>query len=206
MQFRTKLLSSAYFPPVIFFSEIAHSQKNILDISENYEKQSYRNRCRILGSNGVQALSVPVKKFSSGKTCIKDIRVDYSQDWQTVHRRAIAAAYSKSPFYEFYIHAFEPFFSREYEFLWDLNLDIIQTVFAELEEQMNLKIDSFDANIDENYTDLRHIIHPKKEQHSPTLHANRPYTQVFFDRFDFIPNLSILDLLFNKGSETFLYL
>ena len=107
------LVSTAYLPPVEYFSLISHADEIYVEREENYLKQSYRNRCYILSSHGRQLLSVPVYLGSQHKTPVKEIRIDYSKRWQQVHLRAITASYSSSPYFQFYFENIEKIISRK---------------------------------------------------------------------------------------------
>ena len=201
-QFNNAILSTAYFPPVQYFSKILNYDNIIIEQHENYTKQTYRNRCEILSPNGKQTLSIPVIKKSGNKQFIRDVKIDYKNDWQSLHLKALKTAYLSSPFFEYYIDSVLSFFKKKYIFLFDINLEIIDTILSEL--QINKSLNFTKAyKTDYDYPDFRNSIHPKekfqiKDKSSKTL----KYPQVFFEKFDFIPNLSILDLLFNEGPNT----
>jgi hypothetical protein len=191
------LLSTGYFPPIQYFSKLLKYNEITLDRYENYEKQSYRNRCHILSANGILSLSIPIKKSMSPKTLIIDTKIDYTENWQTLHLRAISSAYNSSPFHEFYIDALMPFFEKKFEFLFDFNLQIINKLAEEMEINLQIAFSkSFQTNSEE--LDLRDKIHPKKTFEDSDFTIKK-YTQVFSEKFGFTPNLSILDLLFNEG-------
>lgn len=200
---KTSLISTAYFPPIQYFHEIANSDVILLERHENYIKQSYRNRCKILSANGVQTLSIPIKKKSGQKTKILDTRIDYSENWQSVHFKAIATAYQKSPFYEFYIDAFMKFFKNKYKFLFDFNRQIIETLISEIELDKKINFTDKYENLCPDKTDLRNIIHPKSKKND---FSCKKYQQVFNNKFNFVDNLSIIDLLFNEGTNTYSFL
>ena len=197
-----KIFSTAYFPPVQYFSQIVNSEKIIIEKYENYSKQSYRNRCEILSPNGKQTLSIPVIKKSGQKQLIKDVKIDYKTDWQSICLKSLKTAYLSSPFFEFYIDALMPFFEKRFTFLFDYNFEILQIILSEL--QIEKEIQFTEKYIKEYpFPDFRNSIHPKKKfQTADTNFPTRKYTQVFFDKYEFIPNLSILDLLFNEGPNT----
>jgi hypothetical protein len=115
------LVSTAYLPPVEYFSVISGADNILIEREENYIKQTYRNRCYILSAHGPQLLSVPVYLGSLHKTGIKDIRIDYSKRWQQVHLRAMTASYNSSPYFEFYFENFEKIILKNKNFLLDLN-------------------------------------------------------------------------------------
>jgi len=199
------ILSTAYYPPVRYFSEIYRSSEIYIEAHENYTRQTYRNRCSVLSGNGKLSLSVPIKNISGSKQKITDIKIDYSSDWQRIHIHAIRSAYGKSPFYDFYIDSLlEPISDSKQEFLFELNLKIITTINHIL--KINKKIElttSYLAKYNTDINDYRHSIHPKKTENNL---VEKRYIQTFSDRFGFISNLSILDLIFNTGPESTDYL
>ncbi len=190
-----KIFSAAYFPSIGYFSELINSETVIIEKYENYIKQTYRNRCEILSPGGKQTLSIPVVKKSGQKQLIKNVKIDYKNDWQSLHLKSLKTAYLSSPFFEFYIDAFFPFFEKKYTFLLDYNIEILQKLLSELEINKKLTFTE-EYKTEYSFPDFRNLIHPKKNYSKFNF---KKYTQVFFDRFDFVPNLSILDLLFNEG-------
>ncbi len=202
---KTIILSSAYFPPIQYFSKLIHYNNVIIEKHENYSKQSYRNRCIIYAANGLQTLSIPVKK-RSGKIKISDVEIEYVTDWQTIHLRSIDSAYRSSPFYEYYIDALLPIFNKRYKYLFDLNIDIINKILNEIEEESNITFSEKFINLGVEY-DFRELIHPKEKKQIPDPNfIPKKYTQVFSNKYGFQPNLSILDLLFNEGPNTISFL
>ena len=201
-QFNNTILSTAYFPPVQYFSKILNYDNIIIEQHENYTKQSYRNRCEILSPNGIQTLSIPVIKKSGSKQFIKDVKIDYKNDWQSLHLKALKTAYLSSPFFEFYIDALLSFFEKKYTFLFDLNLEIINTILSELQIDISLNFTK-EYKTGYDFPDFRSSIHPK-EKFQIKDHSFKAvkYPQVFFEKFDFVPDLSILDLLFNEGPNS----
>jgi hypothetical protein len=178
-------------------------QKTMIENDEHYSKQSYRNRCCILTTNGPQSLTIPVSKGNQLKTKIKDVRIDYSKAWQLNHWRTITTAYNSSPFFEFYKDELLPFYQKKHDFLFDYNLELIN-LMNEL-TGLNADIEFTGHYVDvasEDQIDYRNSIHPKQRmQQSDALFTPVPYNQVFEEKFGFVPNLSILDLLFNRGPE-----
>ena len=198
---KTAIFSTAYFPSIQYFFEISKYENIIIEKHENYVKQSYRNRCKILSTNGVQTLSIPVKKISGKKILITDTQIDYTENWQQVHYKSIATAYQKSPFYEFFIDAFDKFFTKKYKFLFDFNTEILETLLAELEIDKKISFtEKYEIQI-LNYNDFRNSIHPKNKFDKNF--SGKKYTQVFSNKFNFAGNLSILDLLFNEGTNVY---
>lgn len=195
------LLSTAYFPPVEYFSRISSASKVIIEKEENYIKQTYRNRCRILTANGIQILSVPVMRRSQEKQKIKDILIDYSKRWQQVHMRALISSYSRSPYFQFYFEEFEKVLLEDHRFLLDLNDRLLNQCIEILGIDKSIEYTSYFCAEGSNKNDFRYIISPKK---SPE-YKIRKYSQVFSNN-RFVPGLSILDLIFNMGPESSEYL
>ena len=178
----------------------------LLEQHENFIKQSYRNRCNILAANGVLALSIPLVKPPEIKVNIKDIRIDYKTDWQKQHLKSIESAYRNSPFYEYLIDDFIPIYQKKPQYLFEFNLLLINTVLKIIEIDKKIGFtDNFFVPNDESF-DFRYRIKPKKQSEEITHLANKEYYQVFNSKHPFQPDLSIIDLLFNLGSETYGYL
>ena len=197
------LLSTTYFGPVRYFSKIATFPQIFIEQYENFIKQTYRNRTVILGPNGVIPLIVPVEKGREKKIKIKDLRIAYDEDWQRTHWRTIFSAYNSSPFFEYYADDLEPFFRKKFSFLFDLNQQITESLLNILEIPARLILTEDFEQVSQNCLNFRESINPKVHRNleDPMFHAKH-YTQVFSEKFGFIPDLSILDLLFNEGPST----
>lgn len=198
------LLSTAYFPPVQYLTKFLQYNTVWIEAEENFIKQTYRNRTIILAANGPESLIIPIEKGRSRNQKIKDLRISYDTNWQHIHWQAIVSAYQTSPFFEILQDEFEPYFSKSYSFLLDFNLQILQTILDILEVRPTIKLtEDFEA-IPSDCLNYRDTIHPKPQRALPDPFFNpKKYTQVFDDKFDFTPNLSSLDLLFNCGSESY---
>ena len=198
------ILSSAYLAPVEYYAALAKADKVLLEHCDHYVKQTYRNRCRIATANGTMDLSIPVEKISKEKQLTRDIRISHFTDWQQQHWRSIESAYNSTPFFEYYKDDFLPFYEKKWNFLWDFNLTLLEKVLELIDFNPTIEqTTEFKTNWGENIVDLREKIHPKKT----TDFVEMPrYYQVFEQKFGFIPNLSIIDLLFNMGNETILML
>jgi hypothetical protein len=197
-------LSTASLAPVEYYRILACSDEVWIEQQEHFLKQSYRNRYNIATANGIMALSIPVEKSATGKTLIRDTRIAEHGNWQQQHWKAIESAYSSSPFFEFYADDLRPFYVKKCSFLWDFNLEIqhLITDLIDFEPIIRFTDVYFDESIG-GITDLRNEIHPKKKDY---LSGYRPYYQVFQQKFGFQHNLSIIDLLFNMGNESILFL
>ena len=199
-QYTGILLSTAYFAPVRYFSKLAVYPEIYIEQHENFVKQTYRNRTVILGANGPISLIVPVEKGRQQKIRIKDLRIAYDEEWQRNHWRTIFSAYNSSPFFEYYADDVEMFFRKKHEFLFDFNQQITETILEILEIPVRLKLTEDFEQISENCLNFREQISPKVHLINPDPHfMAEPYTQVFVEKFGFVPDLSILDLLFNEG-------
>ena len=204
------LLSTAYAPPISYFAKLYEYQGKVigLEAQEHYLKQSYRNRCRILSPNGVQALTIPVEQSLSLKTKIRDVRISEHGSWRHLHAQALRTAYGASPFFEYYADELLPFYERRYSFLWDFNEELLRVLIRQLQLEVNWSAtEEFADPADEcpETCDLRYVIHPKK-RHSVAGLMRPPYYQLYQDRFGFVEELSILDLLFEMGPESLLIL
>ena len=201
------LLSTAYFAPIQYYSKLVQFPNMMIEQFENYSKQSYRNRCNIFGANGELALTVPVVKASSKKILTKDVRISYDTDWQKLHWKGIESAYKSSPFYEFYIDDLVRFFDIKWDYLLDFNMEIQSEINSLIELDSTIKkTDDYIENLDQ-LVDFRESIHPKASKSiiDPSF-VSKEYYQVFSDKRGFIENLSILDLLFNMGPDSLMYL
>ncbi len=191
------LLSTAYFPPAEYFSLIKSAGSILIEGEENYIKQTYRNRCKILTSSGVLVLSVPVMKGASLKIAVRDIVIDYSKRWQQVHLRALNSAYNRSPYYQFYFENVEKAIMRNHKYLLDLNDELLRICLDILKIKRGISITASFGPVAGKKNDFRYAITPKKASG----YAPLPYYQVFGEK-GFVPGLSILDLIFNMGPES----
>jgi hypothetical protein len=198
------LLSTAYLPSISYLKALVNSEILRIEQFENYIKQSYRNRCKIYAANGVMSLSIPVILATNKKILIKDVKIDYNVAWQKQHFKSIESAYRTSPFYDYLIDDFIPFYSKEYKFLLDFNLGLLNVILdiIQVDKQILLTEDYLHSPKETN--DLRNFFSPKKE--NPGINELKPYPQVFDHKFGFQPDLSCIDLIFNLGSDAYDYL
>jgi hypothetical protein len=195
------LLTTAYLPPISWFSLLLHHTV-ILEKQETYARQSYRNRCHIYSERGILPLSVPVTRLRGHHTRIDDVQIYNGEKWYLKHWRAIQSAYEASPYFLYYQDELKPFYSGKYQSLWAFNKALTETLCALMDISPRWEVTTTYEKHPENGMDLRQAFSPKK----PLSRDFPPYTQVFSDRHGFLPNLSILDLLFNLGPESKSYL
>jgi len=196
-------LSTAYLAPVQYYTKLASFDEILIETAENYPKQTYRNRCLIASANGVQALTVPVEKPSTLKIPTCDVRISNHGNWRHLHWNALVSAYNMSPFFEYYADDLRPFYEKEYKFLIDYNGVIQATICSLLDIRPRIMHTTGYEQHREN--DFRYVIDPRRPLPDNDF-TPRPYYQVFRDKHGFIPNLSIVDLLFNMGPESILFL
>lgn len=188
-----------YNGPINYFARLVREPEIALEQFDHYTKQTYRNRCKILGPNGVLSLSVPVKKNHGIKCLVRDIRVDYDMPWNKSHWRSMVASYASSPFYEYLSDEMVRFYENKFDFLIDLNQQLLECILGLMGLKIPVVCTSSFKEI-QGASDPRVFIHPKKDETvaDPDFKPVE-YHQVFSDRFGFQSNLSILDLLFNEG-------
>jgi WbqC-like protein family len=176
------ILTTAYLPPTAWFASANQAVGVYLEQHEHFQKGTIRNRCQIAGPNAVQTLSIPLKKGKNSQQTIRDVRIAYEEPWQRNHWRSIQAAYGSAPYFPFFCDKLEPFYTRQFDFLFDYNLALIELLASGLKLQLVLPLtDTYMA------------------ANTELLHDVQPYPQVFEDRFGFRGGLSALDLLMCGG-------
>ncbi|MBQ6958617.1 MAG: WbqC family protein [Bacteroidales bacterium] len=211
--FGESLLATAYLPPVSYFFAIAHSDRVWIEQFENYQKQSWRNRCRILSAAGPEDLSIPVVREERRSRPIRDIRIDYTEPWLQHHIRALAAAYNASAYYDYYADDLIPILESKPVFLFDLNMTLLEKLLELLDIQVPVGLTtSFVkdggglASARSDLFDGRVRIQPKYKGKSllAEFGCEQAYYQVFVNRepsSGFIPDLSVIDLLSAEGPD-----
>lgn len=201
------LLSSAYLPPVQYFAHLQSVEQVWIEQYDHYQKQTYRNRCVIAAPDGPLSLTVPIEKPNTQKAFMRDIRISDHGNWRHLHWNAIESAYNHTPFFEYYKDDFRPFYEKKFDFLVDYNEQLCQLVCQLIDIDTSFqRTESYITEPSNTIIDLRDAIHPKKEVMDDASFSAVPYYQVFQERLGFLPNLSIIDLLFNMGPEAILVL
>ncbi|APY09244.1 hypothetical protein BWZ20_13440 [Winogradskyella sp. J14-2] len=195
------LIHPTYFPNIVHFAAMITSKSVCLEVWDNYQKQSYRNRTEIYGANGKIALTVPVSYSQKNRQLYKNVKIANEDNWQLQHLKSLQSAYSMSPFFEFYIDDLMPLFETKFDFILDLNLRCFEILQDSLQLELNVSESTVFEKDAINKLDFRCLV--KRNYKASNLEL---YTQVFTDKHGFIPNLSILDLLFNEGPNAELYL
>ena len=191
------LLPISYLGPVAYYSAILQSEEIFIETKEHFIKQSFRNRCTIMGANGSQTLTIPKERKSSDKTLISDISISNQDNWQKLHWQSIVSAYNSSPFFEYYKDDLLTFYNTKHNTLFDFNLKLSKTILELMQVEKKINFTS-EFQKEFNGLDFRSSKFILKNQEE--------YQQVFCEKYSFVPNLSILDVLFNLGPETTSYL
>ena len=195
------LIYPSYFPSITNYVVFTQNQNICFEIQDNYQKQTYRNRCYIYGANGKLGLHIPVHYTQNNRQKTQEILIDNNSAWKSVHWKSIESAYKTSPFFEFYQDELKPLFKKTDNLLLPFVWECFETINRCIEFELHYKTSKiFNKNTAVN--DFRHLISPQKN----ILTKFNPYIQVFQTKHHFIPNLSILDLLFNIGPETLSFL
>ena len=190
------IFPTAYLPSIEYVSLFLKTEDASIELFETYQKQSCRTRTNVMTANGIQTLTIPVIKINGNHTLTKDIEISYKESWQQVHLRCLESAYRKSAYFDYYFPYFEKIYKQKFNTLVELNDFCLKTIL----KIMKVKKDySFT-------TDFERIAEENDYRISLSKGTNKiemkPYYQVFADRHGFIPNLSIVDLLFNEGPNS----
>ncbi len=187
-----------YFPPISYCKKLIDFEEITFEKNENFVKQTYRNRCKILGANGTLNLVIPT--HHNGKRSVKDIEISYAENWQKIHLKSIKTAYQTSPYFEFYESKFDEIFAKKDKFLIDYTLKTNELIFSLL--KISPRIYFSEKYLEEYSNDFRNQFIAKET----FTEEQQTYNQVFSDRFPFQKDLSILDLIFNLGTKSLQYL
>ena len=195
------LTHPTYFPNIAHFVTIVKSDIVHFEVCDNYQKQTFRNRTEIYGANGKLALTVPVSYTQKNRQLYKDVKIANENNWQQQHLKSLQSAYSMSPFFEFYIDDLMPLFEKQFDYILDFNLNCFEVLLSALQLNTTSKPTLVFEKEPLGKIDYRYLVNRNFKVNSLQL-----YTQVFIEKHGFIPNLSILDLLFNEGTNALQYL
>lgn len=198
------LLELHYLGSVPYYSKFLLHPQVWVEQHENYRKGSFRNRCHIATANGVLPLSIPLLKGKHQQAPIREVKVDNQSNWQQQHWRSIKTAYGNSPFFEYYAQEIAALYEQSHSYLFDFCWSAHQLLMQLLQLAPSVAFtDAYALQAPPDVVDFRHQLLPKNYTHYQDSHYKAlPYPQVFEDRQGFLPNLSILDLLFCTGPET----
>ena len=194
------LLPLFYLPPISWFSVFLREDAEIVfEQFESFPKQTYRNRTAVYGANGRLLLIIPVKH--NGTRTINEIEVSYRDGWEKIHWKSIKTAYQRSPYFEYYEDQLEQIFNFKTNSLFAFNLNALKIIqkILKTDKGYSLTEEYFRNPTEENY---REKFSPKKEQEF----ILEEYYQTFTEKFGFQEDLSIIDLLCNKGPESLTYI
>lgn len=191
------IVSTAYLPSVFYLKQLLLHDTILIEKQENFIKQTYRNRCDIVSANGMMSLSIPLIK-QSNKELISEKKISYTENWQQQHWRSLVSAYKSSPYFEFFEHEFKSFYETQFEFLFDYNLQLLETILKILRVKKIIQFtDTYELN-PSNVTDYRELSELKQTNINI---ESTPYYQVFADKIGFKENVSCIDALFNIGLD-----
>lgn len=194
------LFIPTYFSPIVQYGALFSCDEIIFEIHDNFQKQSYRNRCYIYGPNGKQLLSIPVSHPNKEIKKTKDTVIEFGSGWQNQHLKSLKTAYNSSPFFEFYIDELLPILTKQYKYLLDVNIDTFTAINGALE--LGKPYSTTSDYIEDYDQDFRYLANAKNKE---KLNLKR-YIQVFEEKSGFLENLSILDLLFMEGPNSLSFL
>jgi len=204
----TSVLEIQYLPPITYFALLARSEQVLIEAHENYQKGSYRNRALVSGVNTIETLSIPLKSGKNSQKPIQSVQISYENPWISQHWHTIKSAYGRAPYFEYYQEEIYAIYKQKNLDLFDLNWQLMITVgeLIGMDTSHIKQTATFKKVYDEPINDYRNCISPKKSRQKDTGFIVKPYPQVFEEKHGFIPNLSILDLLFCTGPEALYYL
>ena len=191
-----------YFGPVSYYRALAKQEQPVWCLGEVFPKQTFRNRCALYGANGKLILSIPIHKPFGHKTRLHEVRISEQENWRAIHWKSIESAYRRSPYFDYYGEQIHQLIFQQEQVLWKYNLEITQTICRLLDIDLSESVPAIKIKTcDELFIQLAN---PKAENNQ--CKSLPPYIQVFSDKFGFLPNLSILDLLFNEGPQAQLHI
>ncbi len=198
------LIELHYLPPISWFIHALKYESVLIELHENFEKSTYRNRCYIAGPDGKLRLTIPLQHGRNQRTKFSEVKIAYDSDWQKIHWSSLCSCYRNSPYFEYYEDMFEHFYRQRFDLLFTFNLELLKVIIRLL--KIDLTIDftkTFVKETGNSFVDMRSKLLPN---HAPEFDHLPGYHQVFQDRTGFLQDLSIVDLLFNEGPNSALFL
>ena len=192
------LIHPNYFPNIHQFTQIIKANNILFEVSDNYQKQTFRNRTYIYGANGKLGLFIPVIHTHKQRELFKDVKISYESNWMDLHLKSLQSAYRSSPYFEYFEDDFIKLYSEKEKFLVDFNIKCIKLIYNLLDIDLNFKISNEYIEKTNEVIDLRDLSNARKQKKIETL----KYIQVFESKHGYLNNLSILDLIFSEGKNS----
>jgi len=192
------LIHPNYFPNIHQFTQIIKADNILFEVSDNYQKQTFRNRTYIYGANGKLGLFIPVIHTHKNRELFKDVKISYDSNWMDLHLKSLQSAYRSSPYFEYFEYDFIKLYSEKEKFLADFNIKCIKLISNLLDLDLNFKISNEYVEKTNDIIDLRDLSNARKEKKIDT----PKYIQVFESKHGYINNLSIIDLIFSEGPNS----
>ena len=194
------LIHPNYFPNILQFTQIIKANNILFEVSDNYQKQTFRNRTYIYGANGKLGLFIPVIHTHKNRELFKDVKISYESNWMDLHLKSLQSAYRSSPYFEYFEDDFIKLYSEKEKFLADFNIKCIKLISNLLDLDLDFKISNEYVKKTNDIIDLRDLSNARKEKKIET----PKYIQVFESKHGYLNNLSILDLIFSEGTNSVL--
>ena len=192
------LIHPNYFPNIHQFTQIIKANNILFEVSDNYQKQTFRNRTYIYGANGKLGLFIPVIHTHKNRELFKDVKISYESNWMDLHLKSLQSAYRSSPYFEYFEDDFIKLYSEKEKFLADFNIKCIRLISSLLDLDLDYKISGEYVEKTNDIIDLRDLSNARKEKKIDT----PKYIQVFESKHGYINNLSIIDLIFSEGPNS----
>lgn len=202
------ILSTAYFPPSIYFAWALVFGELKLEQCETYQKRSFRNRSYLSSPSGTNFISIPLKRGKHEQQDIREVEIAYENPWIQEHLQTLKMYYANAPYYDYYIDEIQRVLTSKPQSLFALNLDLLKSLINTLD--LDIKI-SLTSSFKKDYINSINLIDLRNQLSSlnglenwdkSCVNTMVVYPQTFDSKYDFIPRLSILDLLFNCGPES----
>ncbi|MDC1372475.1 WbqC family protein [Flavobacteriaceae bacterium] len=194
------LIHPNYFPNIHQFTQIIKANNILFEVSDNYQKQTFRNRTYIYGANGKLGLFIPVIHTHKNRELFKDVKISYESNWMDLHLKSLQSAYRSSPYFEYFEDNFIKLYSEKEKFLVDFNIKCIKLISNLLDLDLDFKMSNEYVEKTNDIIDLRDLSNARKEKKIET----PKYIQVFESKHGYLNNLSTLDLIFSEGTNSVL--